>query len=70
MLVEEDEYDSFLTNLNSFKGIEQVHMTNMKSSLDELFFQVLLRDFQERNNPALSIIPSERSPNAIEVINR
>lgn len=24
MLAEEDEYDSFLTNLNSFKGIEQV----------------------------------------------
>jgi hypothetical protein len=24
MLVEQDEYDTFLTNLNSFKGIEQV----------------------------------------------
>jgi hypothetical protein len=26
MLVEQDEYDPFLTNLNSFKGIEQVQM--------------------------------------------
>jgi hypothetical protein len=26
MLVEQDEYDSFLTNLNSFKGIEQVQI--------------------------------------------
>ena len=55
MLAEQDEYETFLTNLNSFKGIEQV----------------LTKDFQENNNPQPSPIPDrDRSPNAIEVINR
>ncbi|CAF3327620.1 unnamed protein product [Rotaria sp. Silwood1] len=55
MLVEQDEYDTFLTNLNSYKGIEQV----------------LTKDFQEINNSLSSTtIERERMPNAIEVINR
>jgi len=57
MLVEQDEYDTFLTNLNSFKGIEQV----------------LSKDFQQINNtlqPSITTIDRDRSPNAIEVINR
>ncbi|CAF1396567.1 unnamed protein product [Adineta steineri] len=55
MLAEQDEYDAFLTNLNSFKGIEQV----------------LTKEFHEINNPLPSItIDRDRSPNAIEVINR
>ncbi len=56
MLVDQDEYDTFLTNLNSFKGIEQV----------------LSKDFQQINNtlqPSI-ITDRDRSPNAIEVINR
>ena len=31
MLVEQDEYDTFLTNLNSFKGIEQVNSIKIVS---------------------------------------
>ncbi|CAM4797342.1 unnamed protein product [Rotaria magnacalcarata] len=55
MLVEQDEYDTFLTNLNSFKGIEQV----------------LTKEFQEINTPLPpATIERERIPNAIEVINR
>jgi len=56
MLVQRDEYDEFLTNLNSFKGIEQV----------------LSKDFQLLNNPVPTTTnnSTERSPNAIEVINR
>ncbi|CAF0778180.1 unnamed protein product [Adineta ricciae] len=55
MLAEQEEYDTFLTNLNSFKGIEQV----------------LMKEFHEINNPLPSSnIDRERSPNAIEVINR
>ncbi|UJR26111.1 hypothetical protein I4U23_007457 [Adineta vaga] len=55
MLAEQEEYDTFLTNLNSFKGIEQV----------------LIKEFHEINHPLPpTIIERERSPNAIEVINR
>jgi hypothetical protein len=57
MLVEQDEYDTFLTNLNSFKGIEQV----------------LSKDFQQINNtlqPSITTTDRDRSPNAIEVINK
>ena len=56
MLAEQIEYEPFLNNLNSFKGIEQV----------------LNKDFQTLNCSSFMKGEGERerSPNAIEVINR
>lgn len=55
MLAEQQEYEPFLIDLNSFKGIEQV----------------LNKDFQENIYPTENQTKErERSPNAIEVINK
>ena len=54
MLAEQNEYETFLNNLNSFKGIEKV----------------LTKDFQELNVSTNNTNERERSPNAIEVVNK